>query len=136
MSKTGWAQIATMLQHPDEMGYALHDDQGSEYWSHDGMAKAIQQQSVMDAYQEALDALLDTYGPGLCREHGMVLKSADDCLGWMTYDYGYPSGWVGDGYPDFFWFGEHANPNADPWCCIELWAHGLPGGGLVVTVPR
>ena len=132
MSHNRWAEIA-QLQPNGRGGYEATENGWTMSVSSDGLSQMVKSATVIESYQDALDAVWEAYGGGMCKEHQMVL---DEDGWWGIYDYGYPSGWEGDGYPDFFWFGKHANPDADPWCCVELWAHGLPGGGLVVALPE
>lgn len=126
-----WADIADMALHPDKFGYSRElPGGGFESWSHEGMDSIIRAASIESRYSEALAAFLETRST-ICVSHNRIIDT--DRSWWGLYDYGYDSGWVGDGYPDFFYFGIHAT-DAEPWCCIELWGHGLPSGDVIGEV--
>jgi len=121
-----WAEIATLHANPDEDGYKIVHEWGTQSCSKAGMDQLIQHATLMDRFQPALDAfrgLLHVW----CEQHNRPLINEDgEPFFWGINDY---AEWGDDSRsPMFMLWGRHQFSGE---FCIPAWVRGTLDGSLI-----
>ena len=94
--------------------------------SPDGFDAMVWHARLLERHLEGLEAWRSTRS-AICAAHRLVVVRGE----WLVNDYDER---LSETFVPFLFLGQHNSPAPSEWCCIEMFAVGLPGG-LICEAP-